>query len=302
MYRDFIILAKPRISVMVLLTVGVAGLISATPGSHLDLLVYAMIGLMLVSASGCAVNQYLERYVDWAMPRTARRPLPDQRLSARQVALFGAVTLGIGIAWLVTLVNWQTAAVAGLTWVLYVWVYTPMKSRTWLNTFVGAIAGALPVLVGSTAVAEGQITVPALLLLAVLYVWQFPHFMAIAWLYRDDYKKGNLHMASTEPNAGPLTGRVATTFAVVLLPISAVALWPSGVVQGIFWSIAMGLGVWYLVASIKFRKLPDDQSARYLFRVSLIYLPIYLIALSLAAVFANETQTVAATCIVGVFG
>ncbi len=302
MFRDFVILSKPRISVMVLLTVGVAGLVSAGAGSRLLDLFQAMFGLFLVSASGCAVNQYLERYVDWMMPRTARRPLPDQRLSARQVAVFGAVTLGIGLAWLVTLVNWQSALLAGATWILYVGVYTPMKSRTWLNTFVGAVAGALPVLVGSTAVAGGRITGPALLLFAVLYIWQFPHFMAIAWLYRDDYVQGNLRMASTELHAARLTGRVATGFAMALIPVSAMALWPAGLAEGILWSMAMALGVWYLMASLKFQKNTNENTARHLFRVSLLYLPLYLVALSLSALLPSGVAAMDVARISGVTG
>jgi protoheme IX farnesyltransferase len=295
MIRDFIELAKPRISVMVLLTVAVAGFISFGQSTSPDevnpgmTLVNAMIGLLFVSASGCAVNQYVERYVDWLMPRTADRPLPGQRLSAGQVALFGAVTAGVGIAWLWTLVNWQTMAVAASSWVLYVCIYTPMKPRTWLNTFVGAVAGALPVLVGSTAVTGGQITFAASMLFAVLYIWQFPHFMAISWLYRDDYRRGQLRMASTETHAETLTGRVAVIFALALLPVMAISLWPAGILQGFLFSGALALGVWYLLASWQFANAVDDQTARYLFRVSLVYLPLYLVALTVSAWFAGVT-------------
>ena len=154
MLRDFVELSKPRISVMVLLTVAVAGLVSlpsAIEGTAFKL-VHAMFGLLLISASGCAMNQYLERYVDWLMPRTQKRPLPAQRLAAWQVASFGAITFGVGLAWLIALTNWQTASIAGINWVLYVLIYTPLKLRTWLNTYVGAVAGELPVLIGITAV------------------------------------------------------------------------------------------------------------------------------------------------------
>ena len=231
MIQDFFILAKPRISVMVLFTVAVAGVVSWNESSQAWSLAHAMIGLLLVSASGCAVNQYLERFVDWSMPRTADRPLPGQRLSSLQVALFGSVTLGVGLAWMWTLANWQSAMVAALSWVLYVCIYTPMKPRTWINTFVGAVAGALPVLVGSTAVAQGQITFAAWMLFAVLYIWQFPHFMAIAWIYREDYRLGKLRMASTESNAERLSGRVAILFAVALFPVTLMSLWPTGISQ-----------------------------------------------------------------------
>lgn len=151
--RDFLTLAKPRISVMVLFTVAVSGLISWQPGAELPVLIHTMIGLLLISASGCAVNQYLERYVDWLMPRTAERPLPARRLSAIQVALFGTITMGMGTAWLWALANWEALAVSVASWLVYVAIYTPMKAKTWLNTFVGAVSGAMPVLSGIVAVA-----------------------------------------------------------------------------------------------------------------------------------------------------
>lgn len=283
MIQDFFILAKPRISVMVLFTVAVAGVVSWNESGQAWSLVHAMIGLLLISASGCAVNQYLERFVDWSMPRTADRPLPGQRLTSLQVALFGSVTLGVGLAWMWTLANWQSAVVAALSWVLYVCLYTPMKPRTWLNTFVGAVAGALPVLVGSTAVAQGQISFDAWMLFAVLYVWQFPHFMAIAWIYREDYLMGELRMASTESNAERLTGRIAILFAIALFPATLISLWPTGMTQGVFCFVAMVLAGWYLVMSIQFARKVNDENARRLFRVSLVYLPLYLLALTLSA-------------------
>jgi heme o synthase len=283
MIQDFFVLAKPRISVMVLFTVAVAGVISWNESGQALSLANAMIGLFLISASGCAVNQYLERFVDWSMPRTADRPLPGQRLTSLQVALFGSVTLGVGLAWMWKLVNWQSAVLAALSWVLYVCIYTPMKPRTWLNTFVGAVAGALPVLVGSTAVAQGQITFDAWMLFTVLYIWQFPHFMAIAWIYREDYRLGKLRMASTESNAERLTGWVAILFAVALFPATLISLWPTSVGQGSFCFIALALAGWYLILSIRFARTVNDENARCLFRVSLVYLPLYLLALTTSA-------------------
>lgn len=286
MIRDYIILAKPRISVMVVLTVAVAALISwPESGASPWRLIHAMIGLMLVSASGCAVNQYLERYVDWLMPRTAKRPLPDNRLSAGQVAVFGAVTLGAGTAWLAALVNWQTLVVALSSWVVYVVIYTPLKAHTWLNTFVGAVAGALPVLVGSTAITEGAITTQAWWLFALLYIWQFPHFMAIAWLYRADYERGALQMASTVKHAERLTAVVAVIFALAHLPVTALAFWPNTIVAASGCALGTALALWYISASVLFAQNVNDATARVLFRVSLIYLPLYLALLSLTAAF-----------------
>ena len=281
--RSFVELSKPRISIMVLLTVAVAGLVSlpyAASGSGWKL-IHAMIGLLMVSASGCALNQYLERYVDWLMLRTSKRPLPDLRLTSLQVAVFGSVTFGMGMAWLIALTNWPTAVVAGINWVLYVWIYTPLKLKTWLNTYVGAVAGALPVVIGSTAVCEGQITFNAWLLFAVLFIWQFPHFMAIAWLYRDEYREAGVRMATTVDDSGNLAGWHAVIFSMALFPTTLFAIWPHNVWALILLGLALWLAVRYLKASLQFLKKTDTSNARHLFRISLIYLTAYLFLLSI---------------------
>ena len=283
--RSYVELAKPRISIMVLLTVAVAGLVSlpqTVAGSGWQL-VHAMIGLLLISGSGCALNQYLERYVDWMMVRTCKRPLPAQRLSSVQVAVFGAVTFGIGLAWLIALVNWQTALIAGGNWILYVWIYTPLKLRSWLNTYVGAVAGGLPVLIGSTAVCDGQVTLGAWLLFAVLFIWQFPHFMAIAWLYRGEYADAGIRMATTVDATGKLAGRHALAFCLMLFPVTVAAIWPANLINVVLLILALGLAVWYLKAAVVFWKKTDTVTSRRLFRVSLGYLTAYLALLSICA-------------------
>lgn len=270
---------------MVLLTVAVAGLVSlpyAISGSGWKL-IHAMIGLLMVSASGCALNQYLERYVDWLMLRTSKRPLPDLRLTALQVAVFGAVTFGIGMAWLIELTNWQTATIAGINWVLYVWIYTPLKLKSWLNTYVGAVAGALPVVIGSTAVCDGQITLNAWLLFAVLFIWQFPHFMAIAWLYRHEYRDAGVRMATTVDDTGKLAGWHAVVFSVALFPVTLFAIWPYNIWAILLLGLAIWLAIRYLKASIQFLKKTDTANARSLFRVSLVYLTAYLFVLAIWA-------------------
>jgi protoheme IX farnesyltransferase len=276
--REYIELIKPRISAMVVLTVLVAGFLSYTSGS-LGAIVCAAIGVALVAASGSAWNQYLERYSDFLMPRTAKRPLPRQSLTAGQVAVFGAVTFGVGMAWLLTLVNW-TAGMLGLaTWILYVWVYTPLKPRTWWNTAVGAVAGAMPILVGAAAC--GWISPLAWLFFGVLFLWQFPHFMAIAWLYRADYAMGGLKMVTVVDPTGRLAGWHAMVTAIALFPATlATLLWLPGIVAGAIYGVAVVvLNAWYLVASVQFAREPGESSARRLMRVSLVYLPLYMLVL-----------------------
>ena len=282
--KDFVILSKPRISVMVLLTVAVAGWISKSSSIATWPLIHGMIGLFFVSASGCALNQYLERYVDWLMPRTAKRPLPDDRLTATQVAVFGAITFGFGIGYLWMLTNWQTAAIAGGTWVLYVWIYTPLKAITWLNTYVGAVAGAAPVFIGSTSVMDGTITTATWALFGVLYIWQFPHFMAIAWLYREDYELGGLKMVTRHDPQGIRTGWHAVIFAVLLLPLLAFSSWSTHPLGIAILLVNLALGGYYVLVSHRFNQSTNDVTARKLFRYSLLFLPCYLALLSLAEI------------------
>ena len=285
--REFIELIKPRISIMVIMTVVVGGVLSFTPSSSLSALVFAAMGVALVAASGSAWNQYLERYTDFLMPRTADRPLPRRSLSAGQVATFGAITLGVGLVCLLMLSNWIAGLLGLATWILYVWVYTPLKVRTWWNTVVGAVPGAMPILIG--AVACGNISPLAWVFFAVLFLWQFPHFMAIAWLYRRDYALGGLQMATVVDPSGRLAGWHAVPTAILLFPVSlSAALWlpERGAMIG-YVLMALVLNIWYLAASVRFARRTDDSTARRLMLVSLLYLPLYMIGLVVAQAVAN---------------
>ena len=282
---DYVELTKPRIALMVLLTVIVAGFLAAGGSASVLALLHVSIGVLLISASGSAWNQYLERYTDFLMPRTALRPLPDHRLTATQVAAFGAITFGAGIVYLGAVVG-SLAMLLGLaTWLLYVLVYTPMKRRTWWNTAVGAIAGAMPVLIG--AVAWGQhVTGPVWGLFAILFLWQFPHFMAIAWLYRRDYAEGGLKMITVVDPSGRLAGVHAIIGAIALLLVSvATAFCYSSVeAQSVVVGVGGLVGLWYLASSIQFARRLDDGAARRLLRVSLLHLPLVLLALVVARI------------------
>jgi protoheme IX farnesyltransferase len=238
------------------------------------------IGMFLVAASGNAANMYLERYTDFLMPRTARRPLPDQRLRAGDVAGFAAITLGMGLGFLLATTPPVVFLVAAGTWLLYVLVYTPLKTRTVWNTEVGAIAGAMPVLAGSLA---GSATLSAAdwSFFALLVGWQFPHFMAIAWLYREDYAAGGLRMITVADDTGKAAGRKAVGWAVLTLLASLGPLltFHSGWLAIAFAVVALVLGLVYLVAAIRFARQPERTSARQLLRTSVIYLPLYMAAL-----------------------
>ncbi len=280
--REYVELTKPRIAAMVLLTVVVAGILALPAGHNLMSLIHVAVGVLLIASSGSAWNQYLERYTDYLMPRTARRPLPKFRLTATQVALFGAMTLGMGIAYLAAMVNWEATLLGIATWVMYVVVYTPLKRRTWWNTSIGAVAGAMPILIG--AAATGTTTSLVWVFFATLFLWQFPHFMAIAWLYRADYASAELKMTTVVDPSGRLAGWHAVLGATALLPttLAGALCFETRAVAAVYAAAALCLGVWYLLASFRFFFATDDQAARRLMRVSLLYLPLLMIALVLA--------------------
>lgn len=271
-------LTKPRISIMVLVTIVVSGFVAADGRPDLWLLWHVALGMFLVAASGNAANMYLERYTDFLMPRTAKRPLPDRRLRARDVAMFAAICFGVGIGYLATTLAWPTVVCAAATWWLYVFVYTPLKTRTWLNTEIGAVAGALPVVAGSLATTE-SLNWFSLALFLVLVFWQFPHFMAIAWLYRDQYRDGGLQMLTVVEPTGRSAGRKAVALSVVTWLASLMAIFGMTSTTAMCWFAALAtvVGAYYFVESVRFARTRDDRSARRLLRVSVIHLPLYMV-------------------------
>ncbi len=277
---DYVELTKPRISLMVLVTVTVAAFVGNWHAPAPLLLFHALAGTALVAASASAFNQRLERRTDMLMARTAERPLPAGRLRDRDVVLFGVTTIVGGLAYLALAVNPLTAAIGGLTWILYVVVYTPLKSVTPLNTVVGAVAGALPTLMGWAAVDAsfslgiGGSGLRAATLFSIVYLWQFPHFMAIAWLYRRQYAAAGLKMLTVVDPSGQRAGMQAVVASLALAPVSlAPVLEHAG---KIYFAAALALAVVYFMASVAFCVRRDELSARWLLKVSLIYLPALL--------------------------
>ncbi|MGE0376815.1 MAG: heme o synthase [Planctomycetaceae bacterium] len=267
---DYLELTKPRISVMVLLTV-IVGYTLACDGSwQLAVLIPTLAGVALVASGSSALNQYLERITDAAMARTANRPLPRGTLLPGEVFAFGVVSGGVGTAWLAITVNGLTALLTLATLVLYVGLYTPLKRRTCLCTAIGAVPGALPPVLGWAA-ARGSLDIGAFSLFAVLFLWQFPHFLAIAWLYRDDYDRAGLKMLPRH-RSPQVIGLTAVTYAVALIPISLLPR--SATLAGdLYAGAAVLLGLVYLAGAIHFALQKTRSSARCLLFVSLIYLP-----------------------------
>lgn len=269
-------LTKPRILLMVLLTI-VAGAISAGGAPSDWVLLHALLGTAAVAAGASAANQWIERSRDARMPRTERRPLPAARLQPRQAAWFAACLALGGMVYLVAFTPAITAALAAATWVIYVLIYTPLKPRTPSNTAVGAVAGALPVLIGWTA-AGGSIGVTALAWFGIVYLWQFPHFMAIAWLYRDDYRAAGMRMLPVVDPTGRSAGVQSVAAAAALLPISLLPLVGRESAPACALAIAAA-GLGYMAASAAFLASRDRRSARRLLRASLVYLPAVMLLL-----------------------
>jgi protoheme IX farnesyltransferase len=280
-WADYLELTKPRIAALVLVTVTVAAFVAGWGPPNAALLVNTLLGTTLVAASASAFNQLLERESDALMPRTADRPLPAGRLLPWQVALFGISTIMLGTVYLAAAVNPLTAALGLLTWFLYVWIYTPLKSRTSANTAVGAVAGALPVLMGWSAVAP--LDLKAFSLFLIVFLWQFPHFMAIAWMYRHEYAAAGLKMLPVVDPSGHRAGAQAVVAALLLIPVSLVPA-VQNLAGPMYFGWVLVLSLAQFACAVAFFARLDDTAARRLLRASLVYLPLVMILLLLGPV------------------
>ena len=279
---DYVELTKPRIAVLELVVVLAAGVVAAWGQPQPMVLLNAMMGTLLVAASASAANQWLEQRSDARMDRTASRPLPAGRLSSGEAVAFVAVCLIAGAAQLAVFVNPACMAWALVTWAVYVLAYTPLKTVSPANTAVGAVAGALPVLIGWSAVGA-PIDSRAIALFLMLFLWQFPHFMAIAWLYRRQYAQAGHQMLTVVEPSGKRAGRQAVLAALVLIPVSIVpVLGAPGLGSVLFVAGACLLGAGQLVLAALFWHEATDARARLLLRASLVYLPTLLVMLMLA--------------------
>ncbi len=273
---DYLELTKPRIIVLELIVAGAAACLAMPRGLDSMVVMHALFGTALVAASASITNQWWERKNDTLMPRTAGRPLPAGRVASWEALTLAGLTLAIGLLWLVTRVNQLTALLGLASWVVYVLIYTPLKTRTSLNTVVGAVAGAIPILMGWTATGA-PLTLTAFALAGVLFLWQFPHFMAIAWLYRHDYAQAGHRMLPTVDPSGLRAGAQAVSAATLLIPVSLIpAIMPTGGSPSIYLAWAVGLGGVQLALAIRFAIYRDEQTARHLLRSTLIYLPAWM--------------------------
>jgi protoheme IX farnesyltransferase len=275
---DYVALTKPRIAVLVLFTVGAGVLLASAPEVPFAILVHAVVGTALVASGASALNQWLERHTDRRMRRTRGRPLPAGRLQPAEVLAFGLVLGVAGTAYLLLLLPMPTAGLlAVFTFVAYVGIYTPLKSRTTLNTLVGAVPGAMPPVIGWCAV-RGDVTAESLTLFVILFLWQVPHFLAIAWMYRDEYARAGLCMLTVVDPEGRATARQMVLYCLALMSASLgpVLLHSAGVVYLVG---AVVLGGCFLGSAVRFGSSRTVGNARRVLRLSLVYLPGLLLLL-----------------------
>jgi protoheme IX farnesyltransferase len=270
----YVSLTKPDVTFLVLITTSAGYYMgSAGPLNWLGM-VHAVLGTALIGAGTSALNHYLERDQDAVMRRTAQRPLPAAVLLPRQALLFGASLAVAGAAYLAVAVNWLACLLGVFTSVSYLCCYTPLKKRTWLSTLVGAFPGAVPPLIGWAA-ARGSLSVEALLLYAVLFVWQFPHFYAIAWMYREDYARAGIQMLPVVDRSGDRTYRQILVFSAVLVPVSLLPA-VTGLSGKQYFFGALVLSVGMMLVSFWAARMRSNQRAKWLMHATVLYVPVLL--------------------------
>ena len=265
-------LTKPRITFLIVLTSAAGFCLGSRGAVDYLLLTHAMIGIALLSSGLATVNQFMERDLDALMRRTEKRPLPTGRLLPFEALWFGLALILTAEVYLASFVNLLTAAL-GLTIIAgYLLLYTPLKTRTTLSTAVGAFPGAMPPLIGWAA-ARGQVGIAAWVLFAILFLWQFPHFLAIAWMYREDYGRAGIRMLPVVEPEGRVTGQQIVAFTIMLIPVS---LLPAlmGISGRVYLVAAIALGLLFLVSSVRAALSKSNQHARQLLLASVLYLPL----------------------------
>jgi heme o synthase len=268
---DWLELTKPRITVMVVFT-AMVGFVVASPASPWSgLLTAALVGTGLVAGGASVLNMVMERDTDALMRRTRTRPIPAGRIRPAEARWFGALlTLG-GLALLASLCGALAALVAFSTWASYLFLYTPLKRRTHLSTLVGAVPGALPPVIGWAA-ASGRLEPGAFILFAIVFLWQIPHFLAIAWLYKEDYERGGFPMLPVIDREGRITGRQAVLHSVALVVVSLAPV-AAGLGDAVYLVGALVLGMALTLAALQLSRARNVAAARTLFLASVLYLP-----------------------------
>jgi protoheme IX farnesyltransferase len=277
--QDFVELTKPRITFLVLVTTAVGYALGLPDAFEASSFFFLMTGTALLSGGASALNQYMEREADGRMHRTRNRPIPAGRVAPVEALAFGLTICALGHAFLVA-AGWLAALLGLASAASYVLLYTPLKRVTSLCTVVGAVPGALPPMMGWAA-ARGRLDGGAWALFAILFLWQLPHFLALAWMYRDDYERGGFPMLPVTDREGGSTGRQTVLYAAALLPATLLAGMLVSAGEAFLWS-ALALGLLFLSFSVRFAWTRTVASARRLFLLSVLYLPAVLTLLVLS--------------------
>jgi protoheme IX farnesyltransferase len=265
-------LTKPRITFLVVLTAAAGFCMGSASGVDYARLLNMSIGIALLSSGLATLNQYIERDLDRLMRRTQARPLPTGRLLPAEAAFFGILLSVVAIAYLAILINPLSALLGVATFASYLFVYTLLKTRTTLSTVLGAFPGAMPPLIGWVA-ASGSVTVEAWILFAILFLWQFPHFLAIAWMYRDDYARAGIKMLPVVEPDGKVTGQQIISYTLLLVPVSLLPAM-TGLAGSVYLVGAAILGLVFLYFSARAALVRTTMQARQLLLASVFYLPI----------------------------
>ena len=273
-FNDYLILTKVRITALVLVTAAAGFLLASGPAPDFELLAWTLLGTGLAASGAAALNQVVEREVDAKMRRTASRPIPSGRMTVARGRSVGIALSAAGVGLLAASVNLLTALLALVTVLLYIAVYTPLKRMTPLNTIVGAIPGAVPPVMGWTAV-TGTLGLPAWVLFAILFLWQLPHFLAIAWIFRDDYRRGGFPMLPVVDPGGEATGRQVALYCAALVPVSLIPTF-LGLTGPVYFFGALVLGLGFFGAGLMMALHRRGPEARRVLLASVAYLPLLL--------------------------
>lgn len=270
----YVSLTKPDVTFLVVMTTFAGYYMGALGRIDWMHLTHAVLGTTLIGAGTSALNHYFERESDALMRRTANRPLPLQILTPAEAFAFGASLAVVGATYLAITTNWLACALGVFTSLSYLGAYTPLKKRTWLSTFVGAFPGAVPPLIGWAA-ATGSLATGAWLLYAILFIWQFPHFYSIAWMYREDYARAGIQMLPVVDRSGDSTFRQILAFAAVLIPVS---LLPAalGMAKPLYFAGALLLGALHMLVCLWAARTRTNMRAKWLMHATVVYVPALL--------------------------
>jgi heme o synthase len=276
---DLAELVKARLTLLVLVTTAVGFYLGSESPINYMALFHVFFGTAAAAAGAAALNQWWERGVDALMRRTRTRPIPAGRMRPLQALVLGVVLSSLGVGYLAIVCNALSAALAAITIAIYIFAYTPLKRASTANTAVGAIPGAIPPMIGWAA-ARGSIDAGAWSLFAIVFLWQLPHFFAIAWMYREDYSRAGFRMISGDDRSGERSASQSVFFCILLLVIAGLPAF-LGIVNFVYLGLELVLGGLFTAVAMRFLRMRSASAARSLFIASIVYLPLLLGALVL---------------------